>query len=49
MVIIDLVTIIQFFKAIYTDIFKYIFAARTSKGGLLGPISSYFTIAKTND
>ncbi len=49
MAIMNLMTIAQFFEAIYTSIFKYFFAAISTKGCLLEPISIYFGRIKTND
>lgn len=49
MAIMNLLTIAQFFKATYTSIFNCLFAAGFTEGGLLGPLSTYFGIVKTND
>lgn len=44
----NLVAIAQFFEATYTSIFKRLFAFRSTEGGLLEPVSTYFNIVETN-
>lgn len=47
-VIINLVTIARFYQATYAGIFKYLLAARSTDGKLLGPVLTYFSIVKIN-
>ena len=47
-VIINPVTITQFFEAIYTGIFKQLFVTKLIEGNLLGPVLKYFGTIKTN-
>lgn len=42
----NFMAIIQFFKAIYTSIFKRFFAIRSIKSGLFRSVSTYYSIIK---
>lgn len=42
------VAVAQIFEVTCHDIFEYLFATGYKDGGLLGPISTYFDIMKTN-
>ena len=46
--ILNSVAIAQFFEAIYTDIFKYLFAIGTTNGGLLRLVLTYFETGEIN-
>lgn len=46
--IINLLVLAQFFKTIYTGIFKYLLIIRSIKRGLLGIVSIYFGTLETN-
>lgn len=48
MAIINLVAIAQFFKAICTGIFKRLCVVGSTKDGLFGLVSTYFSIVETN-
>lgn len=47
-IMINPVTITQFFKAIYTGIFIYLLAIESIECDLLWPVSIYFGMIKTN-
>lgn len=42
------IAVVQFFKAIYTGIFKCFLATRSIERGLLGTVSIYFGMLETN-
>ncbi len=42
------VAIAQFFEITCTSIFKHLLAAGSTEGELLGPVSTYYGIVKTN-
>ncbi len=46
--IMNSVAVARFFEATCCGIFEHLLAAGSKDGGLLGPISTYFGIVKTN-
>ncbi len=42
------VAVAQFFETTYTNIFKRLLAAGSTREGLLGPVSTYYRMVETN-